>query len=551
MIIVNTMQKKLFICLWICISLPFTLSAQEALKSVEEEYYDFLSLQGLAERPALNYRTLSDSVWAVDETAEHPWKGINLGTFHSLSGDFRLRAYGPELFMSGNTAAPYGQNDGVLWQGRGFNALFKGGARLEGYGVELTLLPHLAFSQNADFEIMPSAYENEYGYIWGYAYNIGVDAPQRFGNKPFFDWDFGDSEIRYTWKTFTVGFGTQAIWLGPSQINSIIHSNNAPAYPKIDIGLRRQQITLPWINWYMGDIELRLWIGQLQESYFFDSDNNNNLSLITGLSFAFAPSFLPGFSIYFNRTYRSNWERKSALTLLEVWHAFRSAGGDDIWDQHLTAGFNYLLPTVGFNLYAEIGYNDTPANNIHNFIKNFSHTIAFTAGIKKGMSISSAKNIHAELLFEYTHLEMSPFYSQTHWSNTFYMHHEIIHGYTNRGQWLGAGIGTGGNSQYLGFKVYYTKGFFNIFFYRYNPDNDFLMRETTPIQGYPPEKIIGNVTVYPSEKAIFTVGLESNYFITKNISLLGEIAFCEILNYAYGYDNLHNMRLAIGVKVFF
>ena len=39
------------------------LYSQEALKSVEEDYYDFLALQGLTERPTLNYRTLSDSVW--------------------------------------------------------------------------------------------------------------------------------------------------------------------------------------------------------------------------------------------------------------------------------------------------------------------------------------------------------------------------------------------------------------------------------------------------------------------------------------------------------
>ena len=43
------------------------LPAQEALKSVEEEYYDFLSLQGTVEKPTLNYRTLSDSVWNFTE----------------------------------------------------------------------------------------------------------------------------------------------------------------------------------------------------------------------------------------------------------------------------------------------------------------------------------------------------------------------------------------------------------------------------------------------------------------------------------------------------
>ena len=38
---------------------------REAIKSSEEDYYDFLALQGLTERPTLNYRTLSDSVWSL------------------------------------------------------------------------------------------------------------------------------------------------------------------------------------------------------------------------------------------------------------------------------------------------------------------------------------------------------------------------------------------------------------------------------------------------------------------------------------------------------
>ena len=60
------MKKNQFICT-ILFSLSFALFSQEALKSIEEEYYDFLSLQGITERPYLNYRTLSDSEWNIKE----------------------------------------------------------------------------------------------------------------------------------------------------------------------------------------------------------------------------------------------------------------------------------------------------------------------------------------------------------------------------------------------------------------------------------------------------------------------------------------------------
>ena len=54
-----TFTSIFFLGLWS----PVLLTAQEALKSVEEEYYDFLSLQGITSRPTLGYRTLSDSEW--------------------------------------------------------------------------------------------------------------------------------------------------------------------------------------------------------------------------------------------------------------------------------------------------------------------------------------------------------------------------------------------------------------------------------------------------------------------------------------------------------
>jgi hypothetical protein len=59
------------------------------------------------------------------------------------------------------------------------------------------------------------------------------------------------------------------------------------------------------------------------------------------------------------------------------------------------------------------------------------------------------------------------------WSSTFYAHHIVTQGYTNQGQWLGTGIGTGGNSQYLGFKLYFLKGYGQFFIQRRNPDLDY------------------------------------------------------------------------------
>ena len=534
--------KKIIICLFFCPLILPVLSAQEALKSSEEEYYGFLALQGLAQRPALNYRTLSDSKWNIAD-GEHPWQEQNLGIWHDLFGDFRIRAYGPELFMSGNTAAPYGQNDGVLWQGRGFNALLKGGVRFEGYGVELTLLPHFSFSQNADFDIMPSSYDSKYGYFWGYIHNIGADAPQRFGDKPFFDWDAGDSEIRYTWKTLTIGFGTQAIWLGPAYLNPILHSNNAPTYPKFDIGLRRQKVKLPWLGWDIGDVEARLWVGRLTESDYFDNDDTNNHTMIHGLSFAYVPSFLHGVTLFANRVCLVPWAWENLKYIFP-------SSSNTIEDQKSSFGFSWIIAQTKIELFGEIGIDDFTYGGLFGYARYPFWTMVYTIGLKKNVSLFPEKKIYGQMIIELNWLERTQSIRQPPTSYTFYFHHQLVHGYTNEGQWLGNGVTPGGNSQSLGFILYYPKGNTQILLNRNNPDNNFLY--CIPNYGF--------VNYW----ANFNVGANTKYFFNPFFSASGGLVYNLIINRHYirkneiieddGYRNigsdthLHNFSFNFSVK---
>jgi hypothetical protein len=543
------LRNNFYIYLLLCFLIPCILPAQEALKSAEEEYYDFLALQGYTERPTLNYRTLSDSKWNIDETAEHPWQKQNFGVYKPFFGGFGMKVYGTELFMSVNTAAPYGQNDGVMWQGRGLNALLKGGVRFEGHGVELTLLPHFSFSQNASFDIMPSAYESEYGYIWGYGYNIGADAPQRFGDKPFLDWDFGDSEIRYTWKTLTVGFGAQAIWLGPAYLNPILHSNNASAYPKFDIGLRRQRVTIPWINWYAGDVEARLWVGRLSESAYFDNDDSNNYTMIHGFTFAYAPSFLPGLTLFANRVCLVPWKWRNLKFIFP-------SKENTIEDQKFSFGFSWIFPQVGFEVYGELGLDDFVPDGFPNgYIRYPLHTIMYTAGIKKTIPVMPSRKIYGELFFEWNSMEMSQDF-QFQWPYSPYFHHIIIHGYTNRGQWLGAGSGWGGNSQYLGLKVYYPKGSSSIFIHRNNPDNNFLYSKAVNASAYENDREMDE-KYFKSWKANLAIGIDTNYFFSNMFTFGGGIIYNQIVNPYYYFNKtdywkdkfIHNFSLYISIKI--
>lgn len=533
-----------------------SLFAQEALKSTEEEYYDFLSLTGQAERLTLGCRTLSDNEWTVTDE-NHIWSENNLGTKYTLwknenpaenwfangiDQSIKVKIYGPEWYNSYNTAAPYGQNDGALWQGKGYNTSFTAGARLEAYGFELTFKPKVSYSQNKEFDLMDNSayYTNKYAYIWGYGSNKGVDAPQRFGDSSFYTFDWGDTEARWTWHTFTVGAGTQAIWLGPAWLYPILHSNNAASYPKVDLGLRKTEIHMPYFGWNLGHIEGRVWTGYLTESDYFDDDDSNNHNMIHGLSISFAPSFIPGLTLTANRVALVKWKMSNLARVIPKASNYVGSDSTEGEDQKMSLSADWLLPEAGVEVYGEVGVDDYSTDYY------FERSLVYTVGLKKTVPLSRERNILGELVFEWNNTEMSQDF-QFQWPYNFGFHHQITQGYTNRGQWLGSGMGYGGNSQYLGFRVYHTKGSILTFIQHINPDMNYIY-----------SKAISRVADWENTKdfypkSFWNLGLAGSYFVTSSMQLSSDFVWQKIRHTLYEQqDEKHswdrNIYIALAAK---
>lgn len=62
-----------------------------------ESYYDFLALDGFTERAYLNYRTLSDSKWTVDQQEGNIWR--QQIDFQNASKSNALKIYGPNVWF--------------------------------------------------------------------------------------------------------------------------------------------------------------------------------------------------------------------------------------------------------------------------------------------------------------------------------------------------------------------------------------------------------------------------------------------------------------------
>ena len=603
------MMKKVILA-FTCLFLFLPVFSQEALKSIEEDYYDFLSLVGTVKKPTLGYRTLSDSFWlftneeeeeVYEETLEddeeyvaerhekkkagsapriNPWKKNNLGRKKSLYGNPNvfIKVYGPEWFSSINSETPYGQNDGALWQGRGYNTSVTAGFRLEAYCLELTFKPMLTYSQNREFETMGLV--NNYSWVKDrnlYKTQItpltdnkellsldventadgNIDLVQRYGDSAVRAFDWGDTEIRLKWKNLTAGIGTQSPWLGPATLNPMLGSNNAATYPKFDIGFRRTQIRIPYFNWYLGDIEGRLWTGYLTESDYFDNNTENDHRMLNGLSVSFAPALIPGLTIGLNRIFITDWKMSNLKYLGRLFTTSRSNGNADGTDEDQKASFfaEWQFKKIGFDIYGEIGIDDFTSNEETNPF----HTAVYTVGLKQYIPLPLYKifpnacsdlNLHSELLFEWNNFEMSQDF-QLQWPYLgYYAHGKIAQGYTNKGQILGAGSGYFGNSQYIAYRLYYPKGSTTLFFHRSCPNNNWIYSQGVyQNSDWSGKENLLNSIYYAHFETYFDFGIKTNFFITKSLLLDAGFEWIDIYCWRYfGEREKRNLKLSLNVK---
>ena len=147
-------------------------------------------------------------------------------------------------------------------------------------------------------------------------------------------------------------------------------------------------------------------------------------------------------------------------------------------------------------------------------------------------------------MLELTYLECSADYDRLiSWYSTFYAHHEIKQGYTNNGQWLGAGIGTGGNSQYFGLTVYYPRGSVLLFMQRRNPDLDYSMYIDSRANGTQAEKNI---------RAELNFGISGLYYFTDSFNVQLQYVFNNQhnpLNVASGNTSIHRYNNYINLSL--
>ena len=496
-----------------------------------EDYLRILQLSGDADLGSFTVRPLPPGdPRARLSSSQHPWRDRLGAPSADDGGALSVQVDDPLLRLFANSRFPFGQNDGVVWQGRGLTTALDAGASVNWRALTVSIRPTLLYTRNSSFELAPAP--TEYDYPWR-----AIDLPQRFGPDPFWTLDPGQSEVRLDAHGVSVGFGTTNLWWGPAIRNPIIMSNNAPGFPHAFLGTRGP------IGIGIGRLEAQWIWGDLDQSDWFGYTAPDDDRFITGVVATYMPSFLPGLSLGATRVFYVavpdggtpladyfavfQGVRKKALVSPE------NPTGDDEHDQILSLFGRWVLPESGFEVFWEWARNDH-SWELRDFLLEPEHSQAYMLGLQKATRLSRDRiiTVRAEL----THLEREPTWIIRGANPTYYAHYIVTQGYTQRGQIIGAGIGPAGNALGIAADLYAPWGRAQLSVQRDVRDQDAYF-----------DWALSNGRGSCCHNVLYSFGANGLYFLGDFDLGAGMIMTREFNRYFYGLD-LWNLNLSLSAR---
>lgn len=408
------------------------------------EYYRVLEVKNNNAEDRLSFFPSIVNQYDNDSLSWNVW-GDNIQPKKLENNKVRLESFRFSNYY--NTTYARGMNDGAIWRGKGLTSAIQGGASGKFGILEFTIAPILYYSQNKPFELADQTGNNN---IYNYQFtNKRVDYVQRYGDGSFTKFNWGQTDIRVVYKSYTLGVSTQNLVMGPAQRNPIIMSNNASGVPRIDLGTHKP------IKTKIGMFEGKVFWGIMQESDYYDDDSANDNRYWTAISLAYSPNFIKGLSFGFHRSFLKRGEEFGSNDIYKALWSYENKKDtlnvNDEYDQLASATLRWIFKEVGFETYVEYGKNDFGGNP---FSTEPEHARAYTLGLSKYVDV---KNNIVKLTYEHASLDKSRS-TLYRGFNTWYSHHIVNHGYTQDGQVVGAGIGPGSTSDYFEAQYFFEQG---------------------------------------------------------------------------------------------
>lgn len=432
---ISVFLVKVFLCL-LSILLPFAAFTQSLSvgNSVFEDYYRRKQLMGDLDsalsfnvRPMVPLSIDSASAWPADSNLR---SGIAL--YRSANHKNNFQVLPVSLQQQYHSHPSYSWNNGAMIPGKGYQAIFSAGFFAKFGPLSIQIKPEFVFADNEKF--------SEHRLYYG-----RMDLPVRFGNKTYSQVSWGQSSVRLNFDPISIGISNENLWWGPGIKNAIIMSNSAAGFKHLTLNTTRP------VKTPAGSFDAQLIAGRLEGTSYttFLPDDWRYLS---GMVFSYQPRWIPGLFLGMTRSFQTYSEDVGSKfgDYFPLFSAFQKVNTDEDSkrrDQLTSVFARWLLKDSKAEIYFEYGLNDH-SYNTRDFLMAPEHSRAYTLGLNKLISYMGRDDEYIQVSIELTHMEQA-IDRIIRDAGEWYSHSQVLHGYTNRGEVLGAGIGPGGNFQSL------------------------------------------------------------------------------------------------------
>ncbi len=401
-----------------------------------------------------------------------------------LNGKGKLKILPIDYVLNYTTHHPYNRNNGSMIPNKGFQHLISLGFYFELGPLSVQFKPEHIFAENKIFD---GFWDGHYDVTWADRYILWnrIDMPERFGENNLKKNTIGQSSIRLNFKSLSFGISSENIWWGPSLRNGILMSNNAQGFNHITFNTRKP------IKTKIGYFQWQIVTGRLEASGFYPAGKDktysgsniympkvnqrgaeNDWRFFQGYTFTYSPKWIPGLHLgairwlqMYGSMFEGNYywifdETNKSIGWFPIFSNFLRKNDkiepyEKEIDQAAGIFFRWVWEDSKAEVYAELNYNDSKFN-FRDLLSDSDHARGTTLGVHK-LFDSKKDNSQIEFHWEWTQLEQTAG-RLIRDAGSWYMHGRVLHGYTNNGEVMGAGIGPGSNSQYFSFaKIQTTK----------------------------------------------------------------------------------------------
>lgn len=401
-----------------------------------------------------------------------------------------LSILSPQVHIEGNSRHPYYANNGAMVPSKGLKSLTSFGVHLKAPFLSIQLRPEIYLSQNRPYDGFPDTlsdglWENRYR-LWNES-----DLPEQFGEGKIRDVLIGQSHVLLNHWGMALGFSTENLWWGPGKRNSLLMSNNARSFPHLTF-----RSTKP-LNTIIGSLEWNIIAARLNESGFNSPSRadgfgdrlrlakNDDWRYLSALSLIYSPKWIKGLSIGANRSVQQYSELANKTNdyfpvAINLFRKNDPVERDEVFiDQLLSIFTRWVWYDAKAEFYFEYGRNDA-AFNLRDALLSPQHSRAYIFGLSKIIELSNA---NIQINYEHTQMQQAASYLLRN-AFSWYMHGGVTHGYTHRGEVLGAAIGPGSNLDYLNISYFDQLLRVGLTIERWTRDNDFLYLAFEPTRDF-------------------------------------------------------------------